>query len=98
MCPFCQHPHKLQSKAADKHKMEVSCTVVEPIQDWSCQCYFRYLDLRSQAASEGPIWHVHSSQNGQHETHHEPDMEDMEDMEDMTMIQVREICRKQKAS
>ena len=35
---------------------------------------------QAQAASEEPIWHVHSRQNGQHETHHEPDMEDMEDM------------------
>ena len=45
--------------------------------------YFRYLDL-ILTASEGPIWHVHSSQNGQHETHHEPDMDThMEQMEDM---------------
>ena len=51
------------------------CTVVEPIQDLSV--LFPISGPASQAASEGPIWHVHSSQNGQHETHHEPEICDM---------------------
>ena len=56
-------------------KWKCLCTVVEPIQDLSV--LFPISGPASQAASEGPIWHVHSSQNGQHETHHEPEICDM---------------------